>query len=157
MKALKSLILLITTIVLMSACSNDNSDGDNENPSAELVGSWQLIEVNVSKAIDTNDDGTTTTNLLTEVDCLRDTLTLSNDDIWSSSGVFPSLISPITGDLYNVSCSATINRSGTWEFSGSSLFLTGDFQATFLFDGSRLTLPIGNELPGLQSLVYEKQ
>jgi len=94
---------------------------------------------------------------LTEVDCLRDTLTLSNDDIWSSSGVFPSLISPITGDLYNVSCSATINRSGTWEFSGSSLFLTGDFQATFLFDGSRLTLPIGNELPGLQSLVYEKQ
>ncbi len=146
---------VVVSFFLM-ACSTDDSEG-GENSGDELVGTWQLVQVNVSEAIDTNDDGATTTNLLTEVDCLRDTLILSGDDTWSSSGVFPELISPITGNLYNVTCSNIVDRSGTWGFSGSSLFLTGDFQATLFFDGANLTLAIGNNLPGLQSFVYSRQ
>ena len=157
MRLAKLLTLSVLALLVTVSCSSDDSDGGGENQSAELVGTWQLVEMNVSQAIDTNNDGVTTSNLLTEVTCLRDTLTLSGGDTWSSSGVFPANISAITGNLYNVSCSTIINRSGTWGFSGSSLFLTGDFQATFFYDGTRLTLAIGNELPGLQSLVYERQ
>lgn len=155
MKILKAILPLFTLVFLLG-CSNDDSGG-GDDISAELVGTWQLSETNVSEAIDTNDDGTTTTNLMTEVDCLEDTLVLSADASWSSSGVFPANISPITGNLYNVSCSSVIVRGGNWGFSGSSLFLSGDFQATFLYDGTRLTLPIGNDLPGIQSLVYVRQ
>lgn len=156
MKPVKTIVPLIFILLLFLGCSSDSSGGGTD-PAAELAGSWQLVQLNVSEPIDTNDDGTTTTNLLTEVDCLTDTLTLSADLSWSSTGVFPANISPITGNLYNVTCSAVINRLGTWGFSGSSLFLTGDFQATFLYDGTSLTLPIGNNLPGIQSLVYERQ
>lgn len=156
MKFSRVLGLLTILAILLFSCSNDDS-GSNENAGDELIGTWQLIEMNISEPIDTNNNGSTTSNLLTEVDCLMDTLTLLDDDSWSSSGVFPINIAFITGNLYNVSCSSTINRFGTWGFSGSSLFLTGDFQATYFYDGSRLTLAIGNELPGLQSLVYERQ
>ena len=156
MKILKAILPLLAVAVFLQGCSNDDSGGGND-VSAELVGTWQLTEVNVSEAIDTNDDGTTTTNLMTEVDCLEDTLILSADASWSSSGIFPANISPITGNLYNVSCSNVLVRGGNWGFSGSSLFLSGDFQATFLYDGTRLTLPIGNDLPGIQSLVYIRQ
>lgn len=157
MKFPRLFVLFVTIASVSISCSSDDSGDGGGDPGAALVGTWVLTEINISAAIDTNNDGSTTSNLLTEVDCLRDTLTLTADNNWSSSGVFPSFISPITGNLYNVSCSPVINRSGTWGFSGSSLFLSGDFLATFLFDGSRLTLPIGNELPGLQSLVYERQ
>jgi len=157
MRLAKLLTLLVLASLVTVSCSSDDSGDGGENQSAELVGSWQLVEMNISQAIDTNDDGSTSTNLLTEVDCLRDAITINPSGDWSSTGVFPALISPITGNLYNVTCSTVINRSGNWQFSGSSLFLSGDFQATFLFSGNRLTLAIGNELPGLQSLVYEKQ
>lgn len=157
MKFVKYFSLFIFLCFFYQSCSSDDSsDGGNEI-NAELIGTWELTEVNISEPIDTDDDGTTTTNLLTEVDCLRDTLTLSENGDWSSVGVFPSLISPITGNLYNVSCSDEIRRSGQWGFSGTSLTLVGDLQVVYFYNGTSLTLVIGNELPGLQSLVYLKQ
>lgn len=157
MKNILSVIGSLSFVLLFMSCSSDDSSEGEQGVDARFVGTWELTEVNVSEAIDTNDDGTTTSNLMTEVDCLRDTLVLTENSTWSSTGVFPQLISPITGNLYNVDCSGVIDRSGNWVSSGNTLNLVGSIQAVLVLSGDRLTLIIGDDLPGLQSLVYVKQ
>ena len=157
MKHILSVFGSLSLVLLFLSCSSDDSPEGEQGVDARFVGTWELTEVNVSEAIDTNDDGTTTSNLMTEVDCLRDTLVLAENSTWNSTGVFPQLISPITGNLYNVDCSGIINRSGNWVSSGNTLNLVGDIQAVLVLSGDRLSLIIGDDLPGLQSLVYVKQ
>jgi hypothetical protein len=157
MKHNLSVLGTMTFVLLFLSCSSDDPSDEEKGVDARFVGTWELAEVNVSEPIDTNDDGTTTSNLMTEVDCLRDTMVLTENSTWSSTGVFPQLISPITGNLYNVDCSGVIDRSGNWVSSGNTLNLIGSIQAVLVLSGDRLTLIIGDDLPGLQSLVYAKQ
>lgn len=144
-------------IFLLLSCSSDDGGSGTNMAGTELVGNWVLSAVNVSSAIDANNDGNTSINLLDEVTCLRESITLKQDFTWSSSAVNADLISAITGNLYNVSCSSTLNTIGTWGFSGNNLIMNGAGTRTLFYDGTKLLETLGNDLPGIQSLVFERQ
>ncbi|MET1260136.1 hypothetical protein ABV409_12365 [Flagellimonas sp. DF-77] len=158
LRTLKFAVLLSLVAFVQFACSSDDGGGQEEvNQGAALAGNWALAEVNVSEPIDVNDDQNTSSNLLTEVPCLTGTLTLTPDFTYQLSEVLPQLISPITNDLYNVSCSDVFTRSGSWSFSGTTLTLSGTTTIRFQLEGDDLVITVGEVLPGIDSIVYRRQ
>ncbi len=157
MKKLASYCFLISFVMILCiSCSSD--DGGGGTPEGiEFAGTWVLTEINLSAAIDTNDDGTTSSNLLDEADCLRDTIILDESFSWNSTEVVPNLITPITNNLYNVSCSEERNQNGNWGVSGSNLFLIGSVNRTFLITGNQLIENLAQDLPGIRTMVYTRQ
>ncbi|MBT8186628.1 MAG: hypothetical protein HKP38_02540 [Croceitalea sp.] len=158
MKRFKTLPYITSLALLfLFSCSSDDGGSGSNNSGLELVGNWVLSAVNVSSAIDANNDGESSFNLLDETTCLRESITLKQDFTWSSSAVNADLISAITGNLYNVSCSSNLNTIGTWGFTGSNLVMAGAGTRTLFYDGTKLIETLGNDLPGIQSLVFERQ
>ncbi len=150
--------LIFTAIILLLSCSSDDGDEPAETSGFELVGTWQLTQINVNEPIDVNNDQIASVNLLDEVPCLEDTLILGQDFKWTSTAVTPAVITAITGNLYNVSCSEVTTTSGNWGFSPGVLGLTGNSIRTLSYDGTILTETLESNLPGvvIVSLVYER-
>lgn len=149
------LLLFFVLLNFISCSSDDNGGGGQEG--LEFAGTWVLSEINLSAAIDTNDDGTTSANLLDEVDCLQDTLVLDETFEWNSTEVVANLITQITNDLYNVSCSEQRSQNGNWGVSGSNLLLVGSVNRTFLISGDQLIENLAQDLPGIRTMVYTRQ
>lgn len=146
---------LMVGLNLISCSSDDNGGGSQEE--IDLTGTWVLTQINLSAAIDANFDDITSANLLDEVDCLNGTLVLESNLEWNSTEVVASLISPITGNLYNVSCSEVRNQNGNWGVSGSNLLLVGSINRTFLVSGNQLIENLAQDLPGIRTMVYTRQ
>ena len=151
------LFMVVLSPLVLSCSSDDNGDDGGDSRALELVGSWVLVQMNVSAAIDANFDDITSSNLLDEADCLEETIVLASTFEWTSTAVFPNVISPITGDLYTISCLPAQNRDGDWGVTDNNLFLIGTVNRTFSISGNQLIESIGQDLPGIRTLVYERQ
>lgn len=145
----------ILALTFFYSCSSDNDEG-NDQQGLEFAGTYALVEARVSQSIDLNFDGTTSNDLLAEGGCISENLVLNADFSWSSTLVNISVLSPITGNLYNLSCGSPVNLSGNWGVSNNNLFLVGDSNRTFVIQGQFLVEIIGNDLPGLSSLTYSR-
>lgn len=66
---MKKIFLLGCLFVILVSCSSDDSVPLNETDN--LLGLWRLTEWNTETAFDINEDGTASTNLLNEIDCLN--------------------------------------------------------------------------------------
>lgn len=152
----KSTVCCALSFLLLISCSSDDGGGGGQQ-GIEFAGTWTLTQINLSAAIDANDDGTTSANLLEEATCLRETINLGETFEWTSNGVNPQLITQITGNLYNVSCSDLENEDGDWGVSGNNLFLIGSVNRTFLISGNQLIENLGQDLPGIRTMVYERE
>jgi len=157
MKKIKVLIPLLVFIFIFQACSSDDNAPTVDNNDA-VVGTWSLAELNINPPQDINEDGNTTSNILTELTCATGTLIINNDGTWSST-VVNLEITTITEGLFDIRCANTsTTASGVWQFQNSQLSLF--FNTTlFLYNlsGNRLTNTTNEDLPGFMSEVYEKQ
>lgn len=151
-----SRVFALAVVLNFISCSSDDNGGGGQE-GIEFAGTWVLTEINVSAPIDANNDGTTSSNLLDEVDCLRDTLVLNETFEWNSTEVVATLITQITNDLFNVSCSDERTQNGNWGVSGSNLLLVGSVNRTFLIDGNQLIENLAQDLPGIRTRVYNRQ
>lgn len=159
MHTTKMLGVFMLICSLMISCSTDQEDDntiDQEQLDA-LTGTYNLIAYQVSPAQDLNGDGTTSENLLDEINCITGTLTLNNDFGWSMSFANP-LITEITNDTFAVSCSPASNSSGSWSFLNDEvvLLVLGE-PVSYQLDGDTLTQTNGENLPGFRSVVFQKQ
>jgi hypothetical protein len=158
---MKKLLIVFAVFALVS-CSDDDG-GTETNPNRDLVvGTWNLTELTISPAQDINQDGTPTTNVLSEIDCtLTGRITINDNNTWAFTGN-DLVITTITGGLFNFRCSDnTRNEGGNWDIEGNILRLQDQTGAItfFTFSSSEETLTniIGDNLPGLQAEVYTKQ
>jgi len=157
MKKIKVSIPLIVFIFIFQACSSDDNAPVVDNNDA-VVGTWDLAELNINPPQDINGDGSSTSNILTELPCATGTLEINSDGTWSST-VVNLEITTITGGLFDIRCSNTSNNSsGVWQFQNSqlSLFLNSTL-FLYNFNDNRLTNTTNEDLPGFMSEVYEKQ
>ncbi|WP_297792241.1 hypothetical protein [uncultured Eudoraea sp.] len=157
MKRSKVLVPLLAYIFIFQACSSDDNAAV-DNPNDAVVGTWNLSELNINPPQDINEDGNTTSNILSELPCASGTLIINSDGTWSSTVVVID-ITAITGGLFDIRCTNTSNTSsGVWQFQNSQLSL---FEGTtvFLFslNQDRLTSTTNENLPGFMSEVYVKQ
>ncbi|MEP0132306.1 MAG: hypothetical protein ABJJ25_04725 [Eudoraea sp.] len=157
MKKIKVIIPLIVFIFILQACSSDDNAPTVDNNDA-VIGTWSLAELNINPPQDINENGNTTSNILTELPCATGTLIINNDGTWSST-VANLEITTITGGLFDIRCSGTSNTSsGLWQFQNSqlSLFINTTL-IVYNLSGDRLTSTTNEDLPGFMSEVYTKQ
>ncbi|MGB5318132.1 hypothetical protein [Eudoraea sp.] len=152
MKKFFPLVLLI----LLFSCSSDDNGQDADDNAEAYFGTWVLVESNVNPPLDANDDGTTSRNLLDEVECLTGTIVLNDNFRFTLTSVEP-IITAITGDLYIVSCSSPTADLGLWTYVDDTIVLEGSQDIVFEVSGNRMTFTSGLDLPEVQSIVYEKQ
>lgn len=154
----RALLVFSLATVLFSCSSDKNEEGIqlSQEQLDALVGTWTLVEFNVSPPQDVNNDETASENLLEEMDCLSGSLVLSEDFTWSLSVVQLS-VTPITGGAFGIACSSTNNSSGDWLFLDNEVFLSEGAAGTFQLSGTTLIRTPGENLPGVRELVYQKQ
>ncbi|MEC8830881.1 MAG: hypothetical protein VX772_00835, partial [Bacteroidota bacterium] len=135
----------------------DNEENGNGFSSAELVGTWDLIAVNVSTAVDLDGDGTTSTNLMDEEDCITGTIVLRDDTTYQfEQTVFN--ITTITNNQYVVQCSGMSQATGAWASDGLQVVFQGStLLGTLELKNNTVVKNEGEELPGVASFVYERR
>lgn len=157
MKTIRYILSIFSFILVLGGCSDDDGKVDSNDELEMTAGTYQLVELNINPAQDINNDGNTTTNVLTELPCATGTLNLRNDGNWIWTTLEMSVTS-ITGGTFHISCTPDItNRSGSWNISNNQVNLfDGATNFSFTKDVNRLTIILGDDLPGFESMVYER-
>lgn len=156
MNMFRYFLLLIVACSALLSCGSDDSADTNEP--APVIGTWDLVELNITPAQDVDEDGTANTNLLDELNCISGTLTINEDNTWSLNlnGV---TVTTITGGLFDISCNPAPGfNSGSWTFLNNRLTLfPGEGNIVLTLDNDRLTNLVGGTLPEFFSEVYQKR
>lgn len=148
-------IYLFATFILYS-CANDDAPA-NDSEVSKAAGTYQLIELNVDPAQDINDDGTESTNLLDELSCISGTLVLRSDGSYSLNLTGIEVTSITNGEFF-IACATPRNSSSNWNIQGGQVTLFADVTTTpYVLANDNLTRTLGENLPGIHSVVYEKQ
>jgi hypothetical protein len=157
-KKIRLPLTLIIASVLLS-CSSDKDEDDSRISQEQLnaiVGTWALVEYNVNPPQDVDNDGTASENLVDELDCLSGSLSFTSEFSWSRTAIQVNA-TPITGGAFGISCGQSNNDSGDWLFLNNQILLEEGAEGTLQLNGNTLTRTLGDDLPGVKELVYEKQ
>ncbi|MEO0527552.1 MAG: hypothetical protein AAFZ89_10010 [Bacteroidota bacterium] len=156
-----SLVLFAAFIALFISCDVSSDDDATELPNFDVLGLYDLVEVNVNPALDLNEDGTASTNMVDELDCLSGTLLIDGDLVWTLSQVDLVVNTiPIGELLFVIDCADTTAVSGTWFSDETEVTFSGDPALStleILDNGDRLINTVGEDLPGFMSFVYERR
>lgn len=115
MKTLKTILFSLAATAFFSSCSSDDDNNDNSNDAA--AGTYNLTAVIAPLAVDYNQDGTSSENLMQESPCYLDShIKLEQDMTYTStySYVLPELESTCYSE----------ESFGTWEQEGNTIIIT---------------------------------
>lgn len=147
--------LFTCLVLLFISCSSDD-DAITIDDSALVIGTYNLTEINVNIAQDVDEDGTSSNNMLDELDCLSGALEIKADGTWSIDLVRLDITS-VTGDFYAIRCGRTNNFTGKWTFQSSVLDLKATNFNTMVLNSSVLTEGVNEDLPGVLNRKFTKQ
>ena len=135
------------------SCSSDD-DGNVVTINSDVIGVWDLIEVNISSTQDIDLDGIPSTNLLDEIDCISGTLLIDGDFVWTLEQSIIN-ITEITGGLFFADCAGISSSTGRWNSDATTVSFAGDnAPVPFNIINGQLVHQVGDDLPGIQSYVY---
>ena len=155
MKNLKSIFLFVVSMLVFIACSDD--DGGSTTTEVDIYGTYDLQEVNVSTAVDVDGDGSSSTNLMDEVDCISGTLIIRENMTWQFEQTNFTVAS-ITNNQYYVDCEGSSLGTGAWASDGVQIAFQGSaLLGTLQISNDRITKTEGEDLPGIKSYVYVKR
>ena len=158
MKILSRLCSALIVLVLIVSCSGDDGGGTViQNNNLDVIGIWDLTQVNISAAQDVDMDGNSSSNLIDEVSCISGTLLIDADFTWSFEQTEVT-ITGITGGLFFAQCGGTSSASGTWTSNTSQVTFSGSSTLDNLsIVGETLVNNINEDLPSVRSFVYERR
>lgn len=152
----KSPIILFLLFFSIVSCSSDDSPA-GESEVSKASGTYVLTELNVNPPQDINEDGTASTNLLNELPCISGTLSLRSNGTYgfNLSGI---TVTSITNGTFFIDCSESRNSDSNWNIQNGLVTLFGDVTTTpYMLVDDVLSRTTGEDLPGIQSVVYIKQ
>jgi len=152
---LKVPVVLLFTLLIVS-CSNDDGTAE-ESEISKASGTYSLIELNVNPPQDINEDGTASTNLMDELNCVSGTLSLRSNGTYGSN--FTGIeVTSITNGQFFIDCATAVNSDSNWNIQNGLVTLFADVNTSpFMLVDDRLSRSNGEDLPGIQSIVYVKQ
>ncbi len=148
---------VLPLMLLFFSCSTDADEDTLLDESEFLYGNYVLTELSNSQSSDFNGDGSFSSNLIDELDCLVVSLTLNPDRSTSTEGPEMSILADInTVGFYVYSCmDEMITNSGTWSVNGSELSLGS---AVYTIEGNSLIFNNeGTQAPEFNRVVYTKR
>ena len=123
MKTIRYILSICSFILVLGGCSDDDGKVVSNDEMMMASGIYNLVELNINPAQDINNDGSTTSNVLTELPCATGTLNLRDDGNWIWTTLEMSVTS-ITGGTFHLSCTSDItSRSGSWNISNNQVNL----------------------------------
>ena len=149
------LLIFFLTFTLISCSSDDGPAAESEISKAS--GTYVLTELNVNPPQDINEDGTASTNLLDELPCISGTLSLRSNGTYgfNLTGI---TVTSITNGTFFIDCSESRNSDSNWNIQNGLVTLFGDVTTTpYMLVDDVLSRTIGEDLPGIQGVVYVKQ
>ncbi|WP_437395454.1 hypothetical protein [Flagellimonas lutimaris] len=156
MKNFKLFALYFSMLILMISCSDDDGN-DGGFSTASLVGTWDLVAVNVSSAVDVNGDGSSSKNLLDEEDCISGSIVLKDDTTYQFE-LSNFNLTPITNNQYVVQCSGLSQATGAWASDGVEIVFQGSsLLGTLQLSNNTMIKVVASELPGVATYVYERR
>jgi hypothetical protein len=156
MKELRKVCLCLFIFALVLSCSNDD-EGSTNTTNLQVIGLWDLTEVNVNSSQDIDMDGSLSSNLMDELECISGTLLIDGDMVWTFEQTNVS-ITTITNGHFFAQCSGTVAGTGAWTSSETEVVLQGsDLLGTLSISGDRLIKNVGEDLPGIRSYVYVRR
>lgn len=139
-------LVLLCCFVFLTAftCDNEPIDDDfdlTQDNTITLTGTWKLTSWISSSPVDINNDGVTSTDLLTEFDCYNNETIVFNADgtgISQSTSYADITLELVVGTTdsyeYSVDCIQEIdNFSFNWEQSTNNVTVTDEFNDTYNF------------------------
>ena len=153
---IKNLVVLFILNFTILSCSSDNGPAV-ESEISKASGTYELIELNVNPPQDINEDGTASTNLLDELSCISGTLSLRSNGTYgfNLTGIE---VTSITGGQFFIDCATARNSDSNWNIKNGLVTLFADVTTTpYMLVDDKLTRTVGEDLPGIQSVVYVKQ
>lgn len=154
----KNFFTLLFVAVLISSCSSDDGDDSGNN---SIVGTWDAVELDFGESFDWNGDGTSSSNLMDEIECFAATATFTAEGDYSSATTGINFNADETGFTY--SCGGAVTTSGTYSVDGDTLIVTDDEdgetgESTFDISGQTLTVTGYVEaLEGEATLVFVRR
>jgi hypothetical protein len=107
-----------TLALAMGAISCDNDDDNDNNNNEDLTGTYRMSSWNSPVAVDFDNNGTSSANLMTESSCFDNSTMTINDD-----GTYTMTYNDV-GITGAVSSCRTETTTGTWARSGNSFTTT---------------------------------
>lgn len=147
--------LLCYAFALISCSSDDGPPSESELSLAS--GTYVLTELNVNPAQDIDGDGTASTNLLNELSCIAGAINLRSNGTYSLN-LTGIEVTSITNGQFFIDCGEARNSDSNWNIQNGLITLFADVTTTpYALVGDELTRTLGEDLPGIQSVVYVKQ
>ncbi len=152
----KAYALFVFLTFIMISCSDDDGPAE-ESEISKASGTYVLTELNVNPAQDIDGDGTASTNLLNELPCISGTLSLRSNGTYgfNLTGIE---VTAITNGQFFIDCAPARNSDSNWNIQNGLVTLFADVTTTpYSLVGDELSRTLGEDLPGIQSVVYVKQ
>ncbi|WP_421823703.1 lipocalin family protein [Flagellimonas oceanensis] len=135
----KNLFTLLLVAVLISSCSSDDGDGP---VNVSIVGTWDIVELNFGESVDWDGDGTSSDNLLDEIECFAGTVTFTAEGEYSSATT--EINFEATETEFTITCGGPVTASGTYSVDGNKLTATDaedgkTGESTFSISGDTVT------------------
>ena len=149
-------VVILCFILTTFSCSKDDGPAP-ESEISKASGTYELIELNVNPPQDINDDGTASNNLMDELSCISGTLALRSNGTYgfNLTGIE---VTSITNGQFFIECGTARNSDSNWNIQNGLVTLFADVTTTpYMLVEDRLTRTVGEDLPGIQSVVYLKQ
>ena len=150
-----NILSLLTIAFLLFSCSSD--DDNNNNTTAEIPGTWRLTSFLIESAIDLNNDGSASNDLIQETNCYQnETLVFNADGNMAANSTsfleMEGVIDATSGDLViTTDCVPdAFSESGTWTQNGASVTILVDgTPIVAVVSGNALTfqIPAGYQIP----------
>jgi len=166
---MKKMILAATAVLLMASCGGSDDDATSNNE-ASIVGSYILTELNVSQAIDLDDDGVASADILDEAPCFDGSLVFSSAGTFTSNTDELNIIGTVDSDgneVTFVECFGPFQEMGTYSIEGNVITFTGNdddqidtdlgpSSGSFTLEDDTLTISAIASLGQIQ-FVYQRQ
>ncbi|MGB5646060.1 MAG: hypothetical protein WBM55_02990 [Muriicola sp.] len=155
---LSNLKVLALLLLLVSACSKSSSEEPkiSQEQLEAVTGLYNLTEYQISPAQDLNSDDVFSENLLDELDCMNASIIIREDLSFSLFEVQLD-ITFITNQQYSIICRENKTTTGAWDLVNNQIVLSMGAEGSYSLNGTVLTRTEGQNLPGFQRLVFEKQ
>ena len=156
MNSIRFALVAVLLSIFSISCDSDDGANNTPTPNFAVIGLWDLVEVNVNLPQDINMDGTLSTNLMDELDCISGSLLIDSNLVWTFEQS-EIVVSRITGDSFSVNCAGNVTGTGNWFSDETEITFSGNNEVLteLRISGNQLINDVGEDLPGIQSFVYE--